>query len=323
MHGIRWMAVAVGLAGCGAAPPDTGQFDQGPSAALSQAELSAEPIRFELDLPYGDSGDPRRRLDLYLPDEPASDALPVIVFLHGGGWMQGDKADGAGHLLPFVRDGAYAGVSAGYRLTGEAEWPAQIHDARTVIRWVRAHADEYGLDPGRIAVWGRDAGAHLALMVGVTGDTAALDGEDGPYGEHSSHVSAVVNFFGVTDIPALVGQPSDVDRTGPNAPEARLIGGTVPDNEQRARAASPMSYISAADPPVLTLHGTADRTVPYDQAVRLDRKLNALGVDSYLISVTDAGHGGFPAEADARVAWFLGNVLLGEPVAVPTSPLTD
>lgn len=323
MQGIKWMAIVAGLAGCGAVPPDTGQFDQGPSAALSQAELSAEPIRFELDLPYGDSGDPRRRLDLYLPDEPASDALPVIVFLHGGGWMQGDKADGAGHLLPFVRDGAYAGVSAGYRLTGEAEWPAQIDDAKTVIRWVRAHADEYGLDPGRIAVWGRDAGAHLALMVGMTGDTAALDGEDGPYQEHSSHVSAVVNFFGVTDIPALVGQPSDVDRTGPNAPEARLIGGAVPDNEQRARAASPMSYITAVDPPVLTLHGTADRTVPYDQAVRLDRKLTALGVDSYLISVTDAGHGGFPAEANARVAWFLGNVLLGEPVEVPTSPVTD
>lgn len=323
MQGFRWIAVVVALGGCSAVPPDMSQRDQGPSGVLSEAELRAAPIRFELDLPYGDDGNPRRRLDLYLPEEPDSAALPVIVFLHSGGWMQGDKADGAGRLLPLVRDGAFAGISAGYRLTGEAEWPAQIHDAKAVIRWVRAHADEYGLDPGRIAVWGRGAGAHLALMVGFTGDTAEFDVDDGPYPEHSSHVSAVVNFFGVTDIPALLEQPSELDRTSPDAPEARLIGGAVPDNEAAARAASPMTHISAEDPPVLTLHGTADTTVPYDQAVRLDRKLTTLGVDSYFITVPDAGHGAFPADADARVAWFLGNMLLGEPVAVPTSPITD
>jgi acetyl esterase/lipase len=241
--------------------------------AMSQEELRREPIRFELDIPYAGTGNPRQRLDLYLPKTPGAGKLPVIVFLHGGGWRYGDKASGAAQLMPFVRSGQYAGVSAGYRLTDEAVWPAQIHDSKAAIRWIRANADKYGLAPQRIAVWGRSAGAHLALMLGFTGDVPELEGDVGPHDDLSSEVSGVVNFYGITDIPALIGQPSDIDRTDPQAPEARLVGGVLPDRPELARAASPLSYVTPDDPPVLTLHGTADRTVPYDQAVRLDRAL--------------------------------------------------
>jgi acetyl esterase/lipase len=129
--------------------------DFGKPGVMSLEELRQEPITFALDIPYADTGNPRHRLDLYLPNKRTSDKLPVIVFFHGGGWMQGDKSDGPGRLLPFLRTGQYAGVSAGYRLSGEAQWPAQICDCKAAIRWVRANAAKYGLDADHIGVWGR------------------------------------------------------------------------------------------------------------------------------------------------------------------------
>jgi acetyl esterase/lipase len=126
------------------AQPSTDECDQGKQGVMSLEELRQESIRFELDIPYAATDNPRQRLDLYLPKEPGSDKLAVIVFFHGGGWLQGDKADGAARLMPFVRGGEYAGVSVGYRLSGEATWLAQIHDCKGAIRWIRAHADKYG-----------------------------------------------------------------------------------------------------------------------------------------------------------------------------------
>lgn len=215
---------------------DERDFSKG--GALSLEQLRHEPITFELDIPYAGTGNPRHRLDLYLPKNCKSDKLPVIVFLHGGGWFQGNKSDGAGRLMPFLRTGQYAGVSAGYRLSGEAQWPAQIHDCRAAIRWVRANAANYGLDADHIGVWGRSAGGHLVLMLGVSGDVPELEGGIGPNKGVSSKVAGVANFFGVSEIMAIIGQPSDLDRTKPNAPEAMLIGGPLRDNPAKAKAAS-------------------------------------------------------------------------------------
>jgi acetyl esterase/lipase len=296
--------------------------DQGMSGAVSLKELRRQPIAYELDIPYANTDNPRQRLDLYLPKDRKSDKLPVIVYFHGGGWLQGNKADGAGRLRPFVRTGKYAGVSVGYRLSGEAIWPAQLHDCKAAIRWVRAHADQYGLDPDRIAVWGRSAGAHLALMIGVTGDGPQWQGVPGPPPDGmGSKVACVANYFGVTDIPALVGQPSDIDRTTPAAPEAQLLGGPLLDHPAKARAASPITYVTANDPPVLTVHGDADRAVPYDQAVRLDAALRKAGVPSYFITVKGAGHGDFPKGMNERLQAFFGRYLLGQKVDLSTEPI--
>jgi acetyl esterase/lipase len=245
----------------------------------------------------------------------------VIVFLHGGGWMGGNKADGAARLLPFVRSGRYAGVSAGYRLSRDATWPAQIHDVKAAIRWVRANAGAHGLDPDRIAVWGRSAGGHLALMLGTSGDVPALEGELGPHRGVSSRVSGVANFFGPTDFLAEIGQPSDLDRTRPDAPEALLIGGPLLDRPATARAASPVSYVGSDDPPVLTVHGTDDRTVPYDQGVRIDAALRRAGVPSTLVTIEGGGHGDFGAAADERLAAFFAQVLLGEAAEVSSATI--
>lgn len=286
------------------------------SIALPAQPGTDEPVRFELDIPYAATSNPRQRLDLYLPKAPGSSRLPVIVYVHGGGWLQGDKADGAVRLMPYVRSGAYAGVSVGYRLSGEATWPAQIHDGKAAIRWIRAHAGEHGLDPERIAVWGRSAGGHLALMLGVSGDAPELEGDLGPHTGVSSRVACVANYFGVSEILALLGQESDFDRTSPHAFEALLIGGPLRDNADKARSASPVTYVSPNDPPVLTAHGTADRTVPYDQAVRLDAALKKAGVPSHLVTVPGAGHGDFPKDVDERTAAFFARYLLGKNVDV-------
>jgi acetyl esterase/lipase len=294
-----------------------------PSAAPAQPRPDPRgPVTVERDIPYAGGGNPRQRLDLYLPAARGARKLPVIVFIHGGGWMNGDKDDGADRLVPFVRSGEYAGVSVGYRLTGEAIWPAQVHDVKAAVRWVRANASRYGLDSGRIGAWGRSAGAHLALLLGTSGDATELEGELGPHRAESSAVAAVANEFGVTDMLAVLGQPSDIDRARRGAPEARLLGGAITEHPERARAASPVTYVTPGDPPVLTLHGTADRTVPYDQAVRLDAALKKAGVTSYFVTVRGGGHGRFGSAADERTAAFFARHLLGKGVEVPTSPIT-
>jgi acetyl esterase/lipase len=303
------------------APAGTAGHDRSIVGAMSLDELRAEPLAFELDVPYAGTDNPKQRLDVYLPAGPKSSALPVIVFFHAGGWFQGDKADGARRLLPLVRTGEYAGVSVGYRLSGEATWPAQIHDGKAAIRWVRANADKHGLDADRICVWGRSAGAHLALMLGVSGGNPELEGEIGAHTDVSSGVTCVANFFGVTDILALIGQPGHIDRMSPDAPEAKLLGGPLRDNTVLAASASPITYVSVDDPPVLTVHGDADPIVPYDQAVRLDAALRKLGIPSYVVTVQGAGHGDFPQSAETRLALFFAKYLLGRHVVVSTAAI--
>lgn len=288
--------------------------------AMSRKELRQQPITFELDIPYADTDNPRQRLDLYLPKNPNSNKLPVIVFFHGGGWTGGDKSKEAGWLMPFLRTGQYAGVSADYRLSGEAQWPAQIYDSKAVIRWVRANASKYGLDADHIGVWGVSAGAHLVLMLGVSGDVPELEGDIGPYKGVSSKVAAVVNFFGVSDLLAIIGQPHHIDSTRSEDPVSKLIGGGLHGNPVKAKAASPITYVTANDPPVLTVHGTKDPTVPYDQAVRIDATLRNAGVTSYFITVKGGGHG-FGNLADGRVKAFFDKYLRGKDVEISTEPL--
>ena len=124
---------------------------------LADGLLKAD-IAVDRDVPYAGTDNRRQRLDIYLPKKPRSKKLPVVVFIHGGGWQAGDKTIGATALVPLVRTGDYAGVSVGYRLTDEASWPAQIYDCKAAIRWVRANAEKYGFDPDRIGVWGKSAG---------------------------------------------------------------------------------------------------------------------------------------------------------------------
>ncbi len=205
------------------------------SGAMTIQELNQEPITCLLNISYADTACVRQQLDLYLPRKPRGSKLPVIVFVPGLNWMQGDKSDGAHILIPFVRTGEYVGVSINYRFSSEAIWPAQIHDCKAAIRWIRAHAAKYGMDADHIGVWGESAGAHLALMLGVCNNVAVLEDSVGRCGHISSRVAAVVDCFGVTDLPALVGNPSALNKTLPGAPEAMLIGGPLREIARKLR----------------------------------------------------------------------------------------
>ncbi|MEJ6561055.1 MAG: alpha/beta hydrolase fold domain-containing protein [Akkermansiaceae bacterium] len=258
-----------------------------------------ENIRVTPDLSYAANDNPRQMVDLYLPKKPTTDkALPVIVFIHGGAWRAGDKRSGLKRLAPFIASGDYAGVSVAYRLSNEAQWPAQIHDCKAAIRWVRASAKKYNLDPEKIAVWGTSAGGHLVAMLGTSGEVKELEGKIGPHLDQSSRVDAVVNFFGPAEMLTMGDHPSTMDHNAPDSPESLLLGGPILENKEKARSASPITHITKDDPPILNVHGTADALVPYAQSVSFNQKLVEAGVSSNLITITDGGHGNFGKATD-------------------------
>jgi acetyl esterase/lipase len=233
-------------------------------------------------------------LDLYLP--PESDGpVPVVVFLHGGGWRLGSRhAAGPAYRgtspTPFERV-AQAGIavaSVDYRLSGEAIWPAQLHDAKAAVRWLRARADELGVDPDRIAAWGESAGGHLAELLGLTGDDAALEGEIGLVGT-SSRVSAVVSWYAPSDLPRFAAD-TGADPTDPSTREAHLLGAPVSEVPELAAEASPITHVSPGAPPFLLLHGAADRFIPCMQSERLYGALVEAGVEVELDVYEDADH---------------------------------
>ena len=270
-------------------------------------------VKHLADVKYAGTDNARQTLDLLLPKSRAAEQppLPVIVFIHGGGWRGGHKNTGLHRVLPFVSTGDYAGVSVGYRLTNEAQWPEQIYDCKAAIRWVRANAKQYNLDPERIAVWGSSAGGHLVAMLGTSGDVEHLEGKLGPHAGVSSRVACVVDWFGPADFTKM-GKSKAIDHNAPNAPEALLLGGPIPQQLDKAKDASPQTYVSKDDPPFLIMHGDKDPIVPYQQSVGLDQALDAVGVDSALVTVKGAGHG-FGGEAvKTLVETFLAKHLLGK-----------
>lgn len=280
-------------------------------------------VEAKLNIAYAETDNPRQKLDLYLPKlRKTEKPLPVIVFIHGGGWRGGDKAGGIGNVGRYVASGEYAGVSVGYRLTNEAQWPAQIHDCKAAIRWVKAHAAEHGLDASKIAVWGTSAGGHLVSMLGTSGDVKELEGTLGKHLDQDSKVTCVVNFFGPENFLTMVRQPSTVDRTqGKDYPEALLLGGPVPEREAVAKEASPVTHVSAGDAAFFTAHGTKDPLVPYAQGEEIHAALTKAGVPSILQEMTDGGHGFRSEVLDQRLEQFFDLHLRGIESKIETTPI--
>ena len=292
-------------------------------ATASAQQRQAPNVDVSRNIPYAETKNPRQSLDLYLPKNRNKDEkLPVVVFIHGGGWKAGDKSSGGGRLMPLVSSGRYAGVSVGYRMTDQAQWPAQIHDCKAAIRWIRGNAADYGLDAGKIAVWGSSAGGHLVSKLGTTGNAKELEGDIGAYDSESSAVTCVVNFFGPENLETMVKQESTIDRTTPDYPEAALIGGRVQDKPEAARSASPVTYIDSKDAAFLTAHGTRDPLVPFAQATELHQKLKAAGVPSVLLTMDGGGHGFASPELDKAVNQFLAKHLRGEAAELKDATLT-
>jgi acetyl esterase/lipase len=263
-------------------------------------------VKAVTDRDYVGDDNPRHRLDLLLPSRrPADRRLPVLVYIHGGGWQNGDKRAGLGRVAGFVAGGRYIGVTIGYRLTDEAQWPAQIHDCKAAIRWLKANAARYGIDPDRIAVYGHSAGGHLAAMLGVSGGVKQLEGSLGPHAKFDSRVAAVVDFFGPTDFLKMNDFPSRIDHDAANSPESKLVGGAIQEHPERCRQASPLAYVTSDDAPFLVVHGTRDQVVAYNQSELLKESLERAKVPVGLLTVKNGGHGLGGPVLNARVRAFL------------------
>ncbi|MFB6152182.1 MAG: alpha/beta hydrolase fold domain-containing protein [Haloarculaceae archaeon] len=239
------------------------------------------------DLQYAERESGALALDLYVPNRES--AAPLVVSIHGGGWQSGDRTH-TGDTLRLV-DRGYAIASVSYRLTDAATFPAQVRDCRAAVRWLRAHAGEYGLDSDRVAAWGWSAGAHLAALLG-TAPGADFGGPD-VHPDESHRVDAVVDFFGPTDLLAMGDQESDLDHAAADSPEGKLVGGPVPERADRARRASPLTHVDGTEPPFLVVHGSADRVVPREQSDLLVSALADADVPVTYHVVAGGGHGGF------------------------------
>ena len=252
---------------------------------------SAE-ILVEEDLTYGLVGETELKLDLARPN--GDDPHPAIVFIHGGGWANGDRQRYRHSIEKAAQRGCVA-VTISYRLmqfdrenkettTATPIFPAQIHDAKAAIRWLRENAEKYNVDPNRIGVTGGSAGGHLSLLVGLTDPDSHLEGESGNPNQ-SSRVQAVVNVFGPTEM-------ADCYEASSVAWVFRLFtGGTPGEVPEQYKMASPLTYVSKDDPPVLTLHGDQDKLVPVQQAKLLDKKMKAAGASHTLMIFEGQGHG--------------------------------
>ncbi len=211
--------------------------------------------------------------------------LPAVIHIHGGGWIGGSYKSGA--LMELAKAGFFA-ASIEYRLSNEAKWPAQIQDCKLGVRWLRANAAKYNVDPNRIGVWGESAGGHLVACLGTMADVKEYEG-DGGYPGVSSAVQAVVDFYG----------PTDFTQAGIYTPDAikvteLLFGATYAQNPDLWKSGSPLYYVKAGDPPMLLVHGDKDGLVPIAQSEVFDAALTKAGVPHQLIVVKNGNHGFIP-----------------------------
>lgn len=244
---------------------------------------------------YGKGGDHDLEATLYRPED-RDDALPVIVWVHGGAWMGGTRHDDADYCRRIVHAG-FACLAISYRFSQEATFPAQIEDCKCAVRYLRAHADELGILPDKIGAWGVSAGGHLVTLLGTSTNRPALEG-DGGWPEYKSNVQAVCDWFGPTDLLQMARYQSDIDHTAADAPESLLIGGPVHENPEKAKKANPITYISAAMPPIYIAHGTKDRIVPFNQSELLLEALVAKGHSVTFEPMEGAEHGGHGFESN-------------------------
>lgn len=283
---------------------------------------------------YQDSSGATKELKLELLVPTSAAPVPVVVWIHGGGWFNGSRLPIPPGVSALCSKG-YAVASVDYRLTGTAIWPAQIQDCKGAVRWLRANAATYNLDPDRVAAWGASAGAHLASMLGVSGDertvtignaTVDLEGATGGNAGLSSRVQAVVSWYGHGDLLQMNFYPSLQDHDAGGSPESKLIGNWIQKVPERTATASPVTFASPDDPPFLVMHGTIDDTVPFNQSELLVDALRRNGVRVTWLPVPNAGHGGtaFNTAANHQTVYgFLEAALLDLPVATVRVEATD
>jgi acetyl esterase/lipase len=269
-----------------------------PSCVKAEPQLPAG-VKVLRDIPYVTNGHEKQKLDLYLPAVPKG---PLFVSIHGGAWRAGSKSHADG--LPLLAQG-YVVASIEYRFSQDAVFPAQIEDCKAAIRWLRAHAKEYGYDPKRVTAWGGSAGGHLVAMLATTGNDKEFD--VGENLDQSSAIQCGIDLYGPTDFLHWKA-PSDapmVQRSGPDSCLTQLLGGLIEDKMELARKASPITWVTKDTAPLYIMHGTKDPLVGLDQSQMFTDKLKATGCEVTLDIVQDAGHGGQEFFAGERISHLL------------------
>jgi acetyl esterase/lipase len=299
------------------------------SLAAASADQKPKPslpgVKSELDIQYVPDGDSAQRLDLYLPEHESDHPLPIIVWIHGGGWQAGSKS---GCPAVFMVPLGYAAASVEYRFSQKAVFPAQIEDCQAAIRWIRANSKKYNIDPDHIGVWGASAGGHLVALLGTAGGKNAFPKIGGNDNE-SDRVQAVCDWFGPADFTTVMAQAA-ADKTknvfkfnSPSDPYSNLIGGKLGEDQAKCEAVSPVHYVSKDNPPFLIMHGTTDALVPFAQSVELADALKKAGVEVMLQPFPGSGHGG-PAfglrPAHQLVVKFMDKHLKGANVSIEVLP---
>ncbi|MGH2929145.1 MAG: alpha/beta hydrolase fold domain-containing protein [Solirubrobacteraceae bacterium] len=256
-------------------------------------------VEIRRDLAYAAAGELSLKLDLYLPESRAG-ACPVVLYLHGGAFMVGARTDFAQERLLPVARGGVAVASAAYRFSDVVTYPAQVHDVKAAVRWLRAHASEHGYDATRVGAWGASAGGYLALMLGVTAGSSEHEGEQGDDLDADSSVDAVAAWFAPAELLS-----TDVFLPPPDWPLPPFISGPPPqpsilarllgvervtDDPGLAAAASPVTYASRATASFLLMQGDRDAVIAEDQSRRMHESLVQSGADSTLLLIAGANH---------------------------------
>jgi acetyl esterase/lipase len=228
------------------------------------------------------------KIDVYA--SRAATPAPTLIYIHGGGWVGGTKESSVLQIAPYLASG-WTVVNVEYRLARNAIAPAAVEDVRCAVRWVLARARDYNVDSSRVVLTGHSAGGHLALIAGMLPVSAGLDRQC--VGTSEIKVAAIVNWFGITDVVDLL------DGANMKGYAVMWLGSMMNRNEI-ARWVSPLTYVRGGLPPIITIHGDADPTVPYTHATRLRTALDAAGVPNELVTIPGGRHGSFPADQDAR-----------------------
>ena len=258
-------------------------------------------VEKHLDLPVATVGETELKLNLFVPTSVSNP--PLVIYIHGGGWRNGSYQK---NLVPWMPEHGFALATIGYRLTKVETFPAQIHDVKAAVRWLRAHAGKYGYNAEKIGVCGTSAGGHLAMLVGMSGDVADLEGAVGDHLDEDSRVQAIVNYYGPSDfVLRSKTQPSKTEE--PSGGAYQLLAGKASEQPEKSKAASPVYHVTPDDPPLLTLHGTDDPTVLLDQAERIRDVYEEAGLEVEDYPIQGAKHGGgvfFSGKNRERVVTF-------------------
>ncbi len=249
-----------------------------PEVALSGSQVK--------NIQYAEVGGKPLLLDLYLPEKP--EGSPLVIWVHGGGWKGGSKQN---CFVKWLSNFGYTVASINYRLVDVAKWPAQLHDCKGAVRWLRANAKTYGYNPDCVIAAGSSAGGHLVALLGTTGDNDELEGAVGGNGDQSSRVQAVVDYYGATDF-LLRSKTQSWKVNKPGSVVYNLLGGPANQLVDKAEQASAKFHVTPDDPPLLVFHGVQDTTVLMNQTDAIEEAYAKVGLPVTVYRLENSGHGG-------------------------------